>query len=61
MHTRTLVAALATLPLLLAASGRAEDAFTRLYNGKDLSGWHVESGKLSSWRANGDMISCVAP
>jgi hypothetical protein len=42
------------------ARARAEDAFVKLYNGKDLSGWHVESGKLSSWKANGEMISCVA-
>ncbi len=32
-----------------------------LYNGKDLTGWHVESGKLSSWTANGEMISCTRP
>lgn len=35
--------------------------FTPLYNEKDLSGWHVESGKLDSWRAEGENVSCVKP
>ena len=41
---------------------RAEAAdWVKLYNGKDLSGWHVESGKLDSWAAKGDVISCIKP
>jgi hypothetical protein len=35
--------------------------FTKLYNGKDLSGWHARGGKIESWKANGEMISCIAP
>src|SRR5688500_436449 len=34
--------------------------WTKLYNGKDLTGWHVKDGKVEAWKANGDMISCVA-
>jgi peptidylprolyl isomerase len=59
---------LALAGLLLMASGRAESApeanaehdFVKLYNGKDLSGWDVQHGKLSAWKANGDLLSCVA-
>jgi hypothetical protein len=43
-----------------ASRARAEE-FTKLYNGKDLAGWHVQEGKIESWKANGEMISCVAP
>jgi hypothetical protein len=43
-----------------ALSAQAAD-WVKLYNGKDLSGWHVESGKLESWAAKGEMISCVKP
>lgn len=32
-----------------------------MYNGRDLTGWHVENGSPDAWRANGEMISCVAP
>jgi hypothetical protein len=47
----------------LAAAGRGARAgdFVPLYNGRDLSGWHVQNGKLESWKANGELISCVAP
>lgn len=34
--------------------------FTDLYNGKDLSGWHAKDGSINAWKANGEMISCVA-
>lgn len=54
-----LLAAAALLALALRAS--ADKPFEHPYNGKDLSGWHVESGKLESWKANGDLISCVKP
>ena len=33
----------------------------KLYNGKDLTGWHAKNGKIEAWKANGEMISCVAP
>lgn len=44
---------------ILAAEKDA--GFVRLYNGKDLSGWEVQNGKLSSWKADGELLSCVAP
>ncbi|MFN3650441.1 MAG: DUF1080 domain-containing protein [Armatimonadota bacterium] len=52
--------------LLLAAGFGAANAqegrgFTKLYNGKDLSGWHAKDGKLEAWQANGELLSCVAP
>ena len=47
--------------LLAAAGAEAQAEFTKLYNGQDLSGWHVQNGKLEAWKANGEMISCVAP
>lgn len=47
------------LALVLAAGAARAAEFARLYNGKDLSGWHVESGKLEAWKANGEMISCL--
>jgi hypothetical protein len=39
---------------------REENAWVALYNGRDLSGWHVKNGRLASWKADGEMISCVA-
>jgi hypothetical protein len=53
-----------SLFLLLTATlapSHAAEGFARLYNGRDLSGWHVESGKLTSWKASGEIISCVSP
>lgn len=41
-----------------SAAARAAD-WIPLYNGKDLAGWHAESGALTAWKANGDLISCV--
>jgi len=52
-----LIAALTAGTALTAAAAD----WVKPYNGKDLSGWHVESGKLDSWKANGEMISCVKP
>jgi hypothetical protein len=43
-----------------AALGQNQE-FTKLYNGKDLTGWHVKDGKMEAWKADGEMISCVAP
>ncbi|HEU4753260.1 MAG TPA: DUF1080 domain-containing protein [Armatimonadota bacterium] len=60
MDRRTLIAG-AVSAALLAGAAFAEKGFTKLYNGKDLTGWHVKDGKNESWKANGDMISCVAP
>lgn len=35
--------------------------WVRLYNEKDLSGWHVEgdAAKLSSWKTDGPVLSCI--
>lgn len=54
---------LAAAGLIVLAAGSVGQAaeFLKPYNGKDLSGWHVESGKLEAWKANGEMISCVTP
>jgi hypothetical protein len=52
--------------MLLMAAGvshrvGADGEWMKLHNGQDLSGWHVESGKLESWTARGEMISCIKP
>ncbi len=46
---------------LAAGTARAESGWTRPYNGRDLSGWHVQEGTITSWKANGELLSCVAP
>ena len=33
--------------------------FEPLYNGTDLSGWVVKDGKIESWKADGELLSCV--
>jgi len=43
-----------------SGSGQKNPEFVKLYNGKDLSGWDVHNGSLSAWKANGDLVSCVA-
>jgi 3-keto-disaccharide hydrolase/FKBP-type peptidyl-prolyl cis-trans isomerase len=43
-----------------AAKKPAADGFVPLYNGDDLSGWEVTDGKLESWKAEGEVLSCVA-
>jgi Domain of Unknown Function (DUF1080)/FKBP-type peptidyl-prolyl cis-trans isomerase len=36
--------------------------FVRLYNGRDLDGWTTTpGGKMSAWKADGDLLSCVGP
>jgi len=49
---------------LYATLAEADDpegkAFKKLYNGKDLSGWTVLGGKIESWQADGELLSCVA-
>lgn len=64
MMRKAMVLAAGALLLVGAAAGRAaagDEGWVSLYNGKDLTGWHVINGRLSSWKANGDLISCVAP
>jgi len=57
MDRRTFFLASAGLALAAGAAG-AQAEFTKLYNGKDLTGWHVKDGKAEAWKANGEMISC---
>jgi 3-keto-disaccharide hydrolase len=49
------------LGVLAGSAVLGEEGFVKLYNGKDLGGWHVQSGKLEAWKANGEMISSVSP
>lgn len=50
------------LSIILTTSVVANDeGFVPLYNGKDLSGWRVVGGRLESWKADGEIIACVAP
>ena len=39
----------------------SEAGFVPLYNGRDLSGWHVQGGRLEAWKADGERLSCVRP
>ena len=43
---------------LLTLTARAADGFKPLYNGKDLSGWHVKDSKFQNWVANGKILLC---
>jgi hypothetical protein len=62
MQRRSLLAAgLVAAGAVGAGPLRAAGEFAKLYNGSDLSGWHCQGGKLESWKANGPIISCVAP
>jgi hypothetical protein len=48
---------------LISAGSAATPKWTRLYNGRDLTGWHVEGegAKLDAWKAAGPILSCVKP
>jgi hypothetical protein len=61
MQRRTLLTALGGLPFLAAAGAAVaeEGPLTRVYNEKDLTGWHVERGKITAWKANGELLSCT--
>jgi len=54
----SLVVLALTVPSVIAQNDKD---FVSLYDGKTLSGWHVERGNLESWKADGEMLSCVAP
>ena len=41
-------------------STSAPAGFVKLYNGNDLTGWEAQHGKLSSWKASGELLQCVA-
>jgi hypothetical protein len=60
MNRRMTTMALALVALAAGAALAQEKEFTPLYNGKDLTGWHVQGGKLKSWKADGELLSCVA-
>ncbi len=47
--------------LVPPAQAGSPQEFVRLYNGKDLSGWEVQGGKIDAWKADGPMLSCVGP
>jgi hypothetical protein len=54
------------LPLLFALClfvpyAARPSGWTKLYNGKDLTGWHVEgdAATLASWKADGPVLSCI--
>lgn len=40
---------------------RAADDSVALFDGKSLTGWHVEGGKIESWQAEDGLLSCIAP
>ncbi len=45
----------------LAQNNAKPGAWTRLYNGRNLTGWHSEGkgSKLDVWKANGEFLTCV--
>lgn len=47
---------LALVPLAPAADDKAPPGFQPLFNGKDLSGWKVQNGKMDVWKAEHGMI-----
>ena len=52
-----LAGAAAGFGLLAGKQGRAaEGKWVDLYNGKDLTGWHVKDGKMENWKAEGELI-----
>jgi hypothetical protein len=54
--------AIGTAVALAAGQSTGSQAgFVKLYNGKDLTGWEAQHGKLTSWKANGELLQCVAP
>jgi hypothetical protein len=53
-----------TLLMLAAITNAADTAnsgFVPLYNGKNLEGWTVQNGSISSWQANGPLLNCIKP
>jgi len=47
------------IAVLAVASAQAEETgFVPLFNGKDLTGWHVQGGGLSKWTTEGGSIVC---
>jgi hypothetical protein len=42
----------------LPAAGNVS-VFKPLYNGKDLSGWHIKDSQTRLWKANGEILLCT--
>jgi hypothetical protein len=55
------MAVLLTAAFLSAVSLIAWQESSPMFNGKDLSGWHVEGGALESWSLHDSILSCIAP
>jgi hypothetical protein len=43
---------------MLVLTGCASAGFKPLYNGKDLSGWHIKDSTATLWKANGEILLC---
>jgi len=56
-RTALVTAGVGVLALALAPARAAE--WVKLYNGKDLTGWHVIRGKIDLWKANGELLTCT--
>ncbi len=55
------MAVLLVVALLSAGSLTAGEESRPMFNGKDLSGWHVEGGTIQSWSLHDGILSCIAP
>lgn len=51
-------AALALVLVGGVAHSAGKKKFEALYNGKDLSGWHVQNGKIDVWKSEGPLLVC---
>jgi len=39
---------------------RAPARWIKLYNGKDLTGWHAQGGRIDVWKADGPILSTLS-
>jgi len=46
------------LSLLAAIRVSAADGFVPLYNGRDLTGWHIKDSPVQQWKAHGEILLC---
>src|SRR4051794_1359936 len=58
MNRRLILLAGAACLALTAAGATAKSKWVDLYNGKDLTGWHVKDGRDGVWQTNGELIVC---
>lgn len=47
--------------LFVHASALADDGWTKMFNGKDLSGWKVTTENPQSWKVKDGMLMCAGP